>query len=226
MTLPRPRTLILSVLSLLAVALIAAPASARRGAKGVSGPEPTEEMKAVHQLRKQIVATELVQALDLDADQKKQLAALIREVTGRHAAARAERQEAAPQLAEILGDYLADVQANGVPSAKTAAALQSFRDEHRPDKGDRKEQMKATKEQMQSLLSEAQIDALRNFKPSLAPEHGAGGPEGEERPPRMERRERGGEERGMGRERGERRRGAKKVRQLLLSPEMLEALER
>lgn len=223
-----PRLVTFPFLTLIAVALFAAPASARRGGGGPGGAEPTPEMKAAHSLRTQIVATELHQALNLDPEQASQLATLIREATARQAAHRAERQAAAPELVGILEDYLADVQANGVPSAETAAALQAFREDNRPEPGERKEVRGAMREQIQALLSEAQLEALRDFRPSLMPEPG---PEDGQQGERLERRRRGdGPDRERGEAKGERgerrhRQGARHLRKVLMSPEMLQLLE-
>ena len=135
---PRLLTVTLVVLAL----AVAGPASAkRRGGPGMAPDGPSESHVAIRQLKQQIAAEELLIALDLDADQKVAITALVTRMVDEHEARKAEREAEAPKLQALLEDYLAEVRADGVPTTATAEALRSFRQGHRPDpearRGDR-----------------------------------------------------------------------------------------
>ncbi len=234
--------------SLIALGLLAAPAIAKK--RGPAGnAEPTEDQKAVHALQKQIAATELAQVLALDAEQKTTLRGLVGQIVAEQTARKAEHADEAPELRAILEDYLAELKKSGQVSQGTADALAAFKAGKEADKEAKGEAMRALHDSIRDLLDEDQKEALMAFEPSvrLGP-----GPE-ERRERRTERRERRSQrdrgdrgDREIRRERGpegdgdfepspemrerhqrrmQHRKARQLVRHLLLSQEMLDALD-
>jgi hypothetical protein len=238
------------LLSFAAVALLAGTAVGKPHNKRSF--EATDDMKAVHTLTKQIAATELAQALNLDGEQKTTLKGLITDIVAKKKAMKEQRSADAPELRALLEDYLVEVQTEGQPSQATADALASLKADKQAQREAKGEEGRELHDKLQDLLDEDQKQALMAFEPSvqLGP-----GPEGRKER-RMERRERRGDrgertrgergERSRG-ERGQRTRGGEDfepspemkerhearmqhrkarhiVRQLLLSEEMLGAL--
>jgi len=227
---------VLVTAAVLSLALIA-PASARkRGAS--SGIEPTEAQQAVHQLRQQIAAEELVVALNPTKDQQVALADLVADLIAAKEAHHAERADKATQLQGLLEDYLAEVRKDGEVSEATVAALREVRAADRPAPEDRMEARQDAKEALQAILSDEQQQALKDFRPmsAVGPTDAEKAERTEmrrERRDHAERAERGehGEraERGDRGERGERRERKhtrRAVRDVMLSPAFLEALTR
>lgn len=229
--------------SLIALGLLASPATAKKRGAADTSFEPSEDQKAVHALQKQIAAAELAQALGLDAEQTTTLRSLIGQVLAEQEAHRTARAADAPELRSILEDYLAELRSAGQPSQSTTESLAAFKAAKEADREARQEEKGDLHEQLRSLLDEDQREALMAFEPSvrLGP-----GPEGrqERRMERRERRTKGddGEARRMRGPRGEdsepspemmerheRRRQHQTVRRivrhLLLSQEMLDALD-
>ncbi len=217
--------------------LFASPVAARPG-KGGPDMEPTAEMKAVHALKKQIAAEELAAALNLSAEQKTQLSALIQQVVAAKDDAREARSELAAEAEPILAKYLREVQNRGEPSAATLEKVRALRDRRHEGKDGRKEAREGVRESLQSILSREQLETVAKFRPMSAV-----GPDEERQEARRERREKRRERvRDFAEENdidpealeelrdGKRKRGAKrKMRRtahVLLSPEMLDVLSR
>ena len=233
--------LLLTTLALtaLAVLTLAAPASAKR--KGGVGPGvdgPSENEIAVRQLRQQIAAEELLIALDLSGEQKASLTALVTRMVGEREAKKAQRDADAPKLQALLEDYLAEIQADGAPSATTAQALRSFHEQRRPEPEEKRGVHEQVREELTGSLDKSQLQTLRDFRPMQA-----AGPTEEERGERREaRRERLEERHGkldekfdpedveameeMHRDKGVRQHTKRVVREVLFSRPMLDALTR
>ncbi len=206
----------------------------KRGGPG-PGMEPTESQQAVRQIRHEIAALELFNALDLDASQQSALAELIGDVVAGREAHQAARQAAAPQLEGLLQEYLAELKKSGEPSDDTIAALKEFKEANRPDRDAKKDQRKEIRSQLEAILSDTQRETLESFRPMAS-----AGPSAEERAERRERRdsrirehaeergvsadraERFADKRGQRRERGHAR---KTVKGVLMSPEFLALLD-
>ena len=218
--------------------LFTSPVSAR---PGKAGPEfaPTAEMQAVHSLKKQIAAEELAAALELSPDQKSALAALIQEGLSARDDARETRSEMAAEAEPILAKYLAEVQASGKASAPTIAALQELGSKTRDGREGKAEAGKAMKQQLRSILGEAQLETLGKFRPmaDVGPAEEVKAKRGERRAKRKERAREFADENEIGDETLERmrdgkkkkharKRGRKTVKNVLMSKEMLDVLSR
>ncbi len=238
-TLPR-----LSVFALSAVLgsafLFAGSADARKRGGGF-GPahEPTEAQKEVRSLKHEIAVTELFFALALENDQKTALARVVADVVAEREARQAARVADAPEIADLLKDYLDEVKKDGVPDADVVASLKALRVERQGDREAQRGQRQKIKETLQSILSEEQEEVLRSFRPMADL-----GPSTEELAERMEakqerfrqRASRHGisgdqtddmmmrrAERGMGKR--ERHNGMHNVHRLLFTAEMLDLLD-
>ncbi|MCP4869866.1 MAG: hypothetical protein GY898_14240 [Proteobacteria bacterium] len=227
---------VLATVAVLSLALVA-PASARK--RGGQGMAPTEAEQAVHSLKQQIAAEELVVALDLDTGQKSALAEVVADAVAQREAHRAEKAGKAIQVQDLLEDYLAEVQRNGAVSEDTAQALREFRAANRKDPEAHRDARQDTKASLQAILSEDQQQTLRDFRPMSAV-----GPTDEERAERQARRsqrservrEKAGERgfdaddieavRQMREQRGERKHTRRVVRDVLFSAAFLDALTR
>lgn len=204
----RTPLLLLTTLALLSLSL-AAPAVAKRGRAG--GEEPTESQQAVHDLRKQIGAEELLVALNLSDEQAEELAALVAGVVSEREAKQAERTENAPELEGLLERYLAEVRSDGEPSAATIEALTTMREANGPDREARRAARTETREALAAILDEEQMETMKEFRPMAAvrPERGVEGEDDE------------------GRHHARRaRRGHRGAARILFSPEMLAVLQR
>jgi hypothetical protein len=232
----------IALMTLLTTALLAltfaSPALAKRrgGPPVMDADGPSESEVAIRTLKRTIAAEELVLALDLTPEQKTELAALVDEVVQEREAKRAQREADAPQLQELLEDYLAELRSSGAASDKTVEALSAFRQSHRPDKEAMRGKHEGTRDAMKSILEPDQLEALRDFRPMQA-----AGPSDEEiEAMQAERRERRAEkierehDRGpspeemdeMHREGKDRKRVHRTVKEVLFTAEMLEVLSR
>jgi hypothetical protein len=205
---------------------LAMPALARR-APPVDTAGPTAVQIAVRQVRQQIAAEELAGALALDAEQADAMVALISEGISLRSAKKEARAANAPELLELLEDYLGDVQKRGEPREATAEALREFREANRPQKGERKALRKEAVSRLREILSEEQLAVLANFKPMSAVS-GNSEDQATERRRRGDRdeaeRERGSD--GQRHVRRQRKKARKMVRRVLFSEAMLEVLQR
>lgn len=227
-------TSIAIVCAFLGVLLSGSAIARKRGGPG-PGFEPTESQKAIGELKQEIAALELYNALALDGEQEAALATLIGDAIAEREAHQAARQAAAPELEGLLQDYLAELKADGAPSDATVTALKEFRQANRPEKGAKKDKRQEMRAALESILNEDQLATLQGFRPMMA-----AGPSPEEMEQRRERRmeqvrERA-DERGVSPERAERfaeRRGEKRDRQrgkhavkrVLMSPAFLALLD-
>jgi len=204
---------------------LAMPALARR-APSVDQDGPTPDQIAVRQVRQQIAAEELAVALALDEDQADALVELIAEGITARAAKKEARAANAPELLELLEDYLGDVQKRGEPREATAEALRDFREANRPQKGERKALRKEAVSRLREILSEEQLAVLASFRPmsAVAPTRD----DSRERPQRGDRSEAGQEREGRSQHkaRKQRKKARKLVRRVLFSEAMLEVLQR
>ena len=234
------RILVLTLtFSALALLVLAGPASAkRRGGPAMQADGPTDSQLAVHQLRQQIAAEELLIALDLSREQRASLTALVTRMVEEREAKNAAREADTPKLEALLQDYLAEVRADGAASQATAEALKSFREARRPEPEELRERHEQVREELTGLLDPAQLEALRDFRPMRA-----AGPSEDERAERREaRRERlekkhhemaegldaddMEEMQQMRRDKGERKNTRRILREVLFSRAMLDALAR
>jgi hypothetical protein len=250
----RPRTpvLVLIAASTLALAAAAAalvalalgkgsPAPAARAATALPDPDaPSPEQRAIHALRRRIAAEELAHALKLDAEQKAALADVVEEALRRKDELRAAREKDAPELRRLLSGYLAELQSSGQPSAATVDALRAFHEARDPRRDSMREARGELREEIREILDDAQIQALREFRPMAGvmpelpagpgPEAGEEGPDAEDAPAGLDEPEAGrGQGRGSDpelRERMAERRHRGMVRHVLMSEEMLEILKR
>ena len=237
-TLPR-----LSVFALSAVLgsalLFAGSADARKRGGGFGSiHEPTEAQKEVRSLKHEIAVTELFFALALDNDQKSALAELVADVVAEREAKQVARAADAPEIADLLEDYLADVRKGGTPDENVVASLKALRVERQGDREAQRGQRQEVKESLQSILTEEQEEVLRSFRPMADV-----GPSTEERAERMEAKQERFRQRASRRgfsddqtddmmmrrtERGmdkrERRNGIHNVHRLLFTAEMLDLL--
>lgn len=204
-----PSLMSIALICALVGVLFAGTATARRRGGPDPGMEPTASERAVQAARQEIAALELFTALGLDAAQQTALAELIGDTVAEREAHRAERQAVAPELEGILQGYLAELKKDGAPSDATVAALAEFREANRPDRSARKEGRKDAREQLEAILSDDQLETLREFRPMAA-----AGPSPSEQVERRERRD--------ARERGHARQTVKNV---LMSPAFLALLD-
>jgi len=217
-------TATLTLVVLLAFSL-AVPAIARR-ASSVDRDGPSEDQIAVRQLRQQIAAEELAVALELDEEQTEAMVDLVSEGVTVRASLKADREAAAPEHRELLGEYLRDIQKRGEARATTSEALREFREANRPEKTERKSRRKEVVARLKEILSEEQLAVLASFRPMTSVK--GSGQAQNERPDRQGRDEartdRGN--RNDHQDRGQRRKTRKMVRKVLFSEAMLEALQR
>ena len=212
--------------------LLSGDAAARKRGPGAEG-EPTASQTAVHELRQEIAAIELYNALNLSADQRAAIAELIADALAEREAREAARAAAAPELEGLLQDYLEELK-KGAPSVETVASLQAFRAANAPEPGTHRAARKGMAEQLDALLTGAQLDALKTFRPMADV-----GPSPEERAERHSQRaeqvrERAGErsrsperaEQMMEQrsERRERREAHRRMQRVLMSPAFLDLL--
>jgi hypothetical protein len=221
-------TATLTLVVLLAFSL-AVPAIARR-ASSVDRDGPSEDQIAVRQLRQQIAAEELAVALELDEEQTEAMVDLVSEGVTVRASLKADREAAAPEHRELLGEYLRDIQKRGEARATTSEALREFREANRPEKTERKSRRKEVAARLKEILSEEQLAVLASFRPMTSVK-GSGQAQNErpDRRGRDETRTEGRTDRGNRndhQDRGQRRKTRKMVRKVLFSEAMLEVLQR
>jgi hypothetical protein len=204
---------------------LAMPAIARR-APPIDQDGPTPDQIAVRQVRQQIAAEELNVALALDEDQAEAMVVLISEGITVRAAFKEERQAAAPELLELLEEYLKDVQNRGEARAATVEALRFFREANHPQKGERKGKRKEVVARLKEILSEEQLEVLASFRPMSAVSETLD--DSRDRPQRGGRGEAGQEREGHSQHkaRGQRKKARKVVRRVLFSEAMLDVLQR
>ncbi len=231
--------LLLAGAGALAVAAFALPSPTQAlPPSGDIGPhfEPSEDEVAVRKLRQQIAAQELVAALDLSQEQRAELASVLTEVRSQRdeaqETAREQHAVRASALRPILQTYQKELSSKGEVSEDTFARLEEFRREFRPDRRERRERRGEAREAIASVLTEAQAETLRNFRPLSRPR----GAEMEETDRHSDRSGRSGSRRGESRaddrERQQfdnpRQRGSHgkrgKMGRLLLSDDFLEVL--
>lgn len=222
----------LVLVALLGLSLAMPAVAKKRGAGAKDG--PTKDQIAVRQLKQQIAAEELAAALALSDDQNASLVELVSEAVTRRASHKEERQSRAPELRELLEDYLADVQEGGEASDASVEAIRSFREANKPKPEEHKEAREDVRERLKEILTEGQLAVLQDFRPMSAV-----GPDPERQEQRGERRKRRGEKvrERMGDEdfeeikarqqkRKQRKKARRTVREVLFSEAMLEVLQR
>ncbi len=221
-------------LSLLALALCMSlllpigSVDARRGKAATVGElQPSEDLKAIRSLRRQIAAEELAAALQLSDTQTTEVTTLIKEVKAAKAERRGQRESGEPQRRALLEDYLDEVQQMGAVSEQTIADIKALRQAHRPDPDQRMENRRTLRERLRGILTEEQAKTLRSFRPMA----GLRGDQAEKPPRRAERHELGGAQdgdsaQGRTRKKAGNRGKMKRIVHVLLSDEMLTALSR
>jgi hypothetical protein len=159
-------------LSLLALALCMSltlpidSADARRGKSAAVGElQPSEALKAIRGLRRQIAAEELAAVLQLSDTQATEVVILLKQVEARKAERRGQRQSGEPQLRSLLEDYLEEVQQGGTASEQTLVDLKTLHQANRPSPGQRGENRRELREHLREILTEEQAKTLRSFRP-------------------------------------------------------------
>lgn len=218
------------LLSLFALGLLASPAIAKKGAPAGDSFEPTADQKAVHSLQKQIAAAELAQVLALSAEQAATLRELVARVVAEKEARRTAKSDDAPELRALLEDYLAEVKKNGAPSQGTAESLAAFKAAKDAEHEAKAEAMGDLHEQLRALLDEDQKQALMAFEPSVRLGPGPEGRQERRMEQRERRSDRGGREarreRGVEGDGEARRMRGHEGGDFEPSPEMMERRER
>jgi len=224
-----------------ALALCAGTALAKRSAGPAADPsfQPSEDQKAVHTIKRQIAAEELARALQLSDEQKLAIASLIKEVQAAKVSGQAARRAAAPQMRALMEDYLDEVRSSGAASEATLADIRALHQGLRPDRSGKGERRKEIKGKLQELLSDTQRQSLRDFRPMAAlhpkrAERASGGEHEERASGAREGSEHFEGERGERKERrkarrhkfAQRHKAKGTVRDVLLSAEMLDVLQR
>jgi len=158
---------VLSVLLLTAALTWNTVADARPGGShgGPDCVEQTDDERASISLRKQIVATELVMALELSVEQKGQLADLVSEALATREQRKKQRAQRAVEARPLLEDYLDDLQSDGAASEASSSALRDFVGQRREARPEHKQQRHELRERFRTILSEDQLDTLRTFRP-------------------------------------------------------------
>jgi len=203
-------------------------ADARRAKAAPVGEfQPSEDLKAIRGLRRQIAAEELAAALQLSDTQTMEVITLIQEVKAFKAARRGQRESGEPQMRALLEDYLDEVQQLGAASEQTIADIKALRHDNRPSQGKRGENRRMLRERLGEILTEEQAKSLRSFRPMA----GLRGDQDEKRRRRAQRHEQGGDHDGASslgrtRKKASDKGKMKRTAHVLLSDEMLKLLSR
>ncbi|HCP48325.1 MAG TPA: hypothetical protein DIU15_19960 [Deltaproteobacteria bacterium] len=130
--------------------------------------QQSDEERTSISLRKQIAATELVAVLELSPEQKAELAALVSEALENHEQRQERRAQRAAEAVPLLQDYLDDLEADGEASESSVVALRSFAGKQRETRPDSKQKRQEMRGRFRALLSDEQLEALRDFRPMAA----------------------------------------------------------
>ena len=139
-----------------------------------------EDMQWIRDWNKAQHAQELAAALDLSDDQVTTLTgikATVEEIKAAGEAARAEHDE---QVAVTAAEVRANIETSGAMTEADEAALQALREAGRALRQDSRAQMAEATTGLRDLLTEDQVNAMREFAQANRPERGGEGRQGGE----------------------------------------------
>lgn len=138
-------------------------------ALAIAAPKAPAAKASAHQetakLRRTLASALVVKAINPTAEQKKQLLAEIGTLRDSRDAAKADKDVAAlrERRKALLTKAIEEARATGGVSAATKAEMKDLREDGKDERGDVRKQAKESMERIRSILTPAQLEAMRDL---------------------------------------------------------------